>query len=319
MKRSVSPPLAILASVLLIAFFSLPLRAWNNGPQGDALTDESHPSCDIVPYGTHDWIADRARALLPSEERAWLDKHLKLFLLGTEAPDSNKIPQACGAPESGYKDSARHNVYWNADYTEFCAGADDAAALAQKRFEQALEVLKVGQEAQAAYYAGAMAHYIADVAQFGHVSDNTACGNENFDEKHHSDYEDFVEKQIDQFESPLFGPYIVYDGGFISLNAYEAVVAVSKITAQGGGKTKPAGWMDQSYNPQDPEFMNSVGDSLNRAVNALADVLHTLYVQAKTQASQPSNSTSQAAVGAVLLVAVMGLVLAILLIVGLRR
>ena len=41
---------------------------WNNGPSGDASTDEDHPTCEIIPYSTHDWVADHARALLPEEE-----------------------------------------------------------------------------------------------------------------------------------------------------------------------------------------------------------------------------------------------------------
>lgn len=77
---------------------------WNNGPSGDAATDEDHPNCDIVPYATHDWIADHARALLPQQERQWIDQNIKLYLLGTEAPDNDDIPDTCNAPGNGYDD-----------------------------------------------------------------------------------------------------------------------------------------------------------------------------------------------------------------------
>jgi len=38
--------------------------------------------------------------------------------------------------------------------------------------------------------------------------------------------------------------------------------------------------MDQNYNWNNPTFKNRCGESLNLAVNYLADVLHTLWVEA---------------------------------------
>ncbi|MEM3579570.1 MAG: hypothetical protein QW468_04790 [Candidatus Bathyarchaeia archaeon] len=47
--------------------------------------------------------------------------------------------------------------------------------------------------------------------------------------------------------------------------------------ADGGGLT--CLWMDQNYNWSNTAFKNRCGESLNLAVNLLADVLHTFYIQ----------------------------------------
>lgn len=62
--------LKIIRTIFLILFLTLFTHqsisfAWNNGPSGDAATDEDHPLCENIPYSTHDWIADHARAFLP--------------------------------------------------------------------------------------------------------------------------------------------------------------------------------------------------------------------------------------------------------------
>ena len=97
----------VLGTVVLIT------AAWGNGPAGNATTNE--PSeCASPPYATHDWIADHALALLPTEEGSWLRAHEAMYLLGTEAPDNNDIPDECGAPNNGYDDRFYgHSVDWN--------------------------------------------------------------------------------------------------------------------------------------------------------------------------------------------------------------
>jgi hypothetical protein len=76
---------------IFLFLFPISAVAWQNGQSGNAATDE--PSeCASPPYSTHDWIADHALALLPANERAWLEPHKALYLLGTEAPDNDDIP-----------------------------------------------------------------------------------------------------------------------------------------------------------------------------------------------------------------------------------
>lgn len=90
-------------SLLLLCTLIFPVAAWpwNNGQTGNTITDQVS-ECDSVPYATHDWIPDHAVALLPQNERAWIEPHKMLYLLGTEAPDNRNIPKACRAPNTGY-------------------------------------------------------------------------------------------------------------------------------------------------------------------------------------------------------------------------
>ena len=114
----------------LLFFLSTNLgSAWINGPSGNSITNDSS-ECDDPPYGTHDWIADHALDLLPNEEKAWIIPYKSIYLLGTEAPDNNDIPNECGAPNSGYDDrSLGHSVEWKADYSGSFYDADNGADL----------------------------------------------------------------------------------------------------------------------------------------------------------------------------------------------
>ena len=94
----------ILLSALVVTPWSA--SAWSNGPRGNATTNRVE-ECDNPPYSTHDWIADHALALLPDDEKAWLVPHRTMYLLGTEAPDNRRIPDACEAPHNGYDDRNR--------------------------------------------------------------------------------------------------------------------------------------------------------------------------------------------------------------------
>ena len=106
-------------TLILVLLFGVGITckayAWSNGPTGNAATDIAS-ECASPPYATHDWIADHAMMLLPQNEQAWLEPHKAMFLLGTEAPDNNDIPAACGAahPSNGYDDRSRgHSIEWS--------------------------------------------------------------------------------------------------------------------------------------------------------------------------------------------------------------
>jgi len=216
--------------------------SWNNGPSGDANTDSDHPDCQDIPYSTHDWIADHARAFLPEEERRWIDNNLNLYLLGTEAPDNKQIPSSCNAPNNGYDDRNRgHSIKWNADFSGL--ENDRAAFRAKEEYLKAVEAIKSGKLSDAAFYAGAMAHYIGDVSQYGHSVDF---------ETHHSDYEGLIGRRTGSFDAGFFESYLASDG-LSDLDPYDAVSGISLTTAKGDGAIKPAQWMDSHYSNRDQE------------------------------------------------------------------
>jgi len=214
-------------------------------------------------------VADHALALLPADERAWMEPHKTLYLLGTEAPDNDNIPAECGAPNTGYDDRRLgHSVEWNSDYSEMIK--DRAAKRALEEYLKAVDAFRNHDTAAAAYYLGAMAHNVGAVSQYGHSVPF---------EHHHSDYEGWVGRRTDSFEAGTFESYIVPDG-FVRRSSYTAVKLISKKTAGGSGQILWATRMDQLYPEKNDSqsYKDSIGASLNYGVNVLADVLHTFYL-----------------------------------------
>jgi zinc dependent phospholipase C len=261
---------------LAIILFCIPTFAfgWKNGQDGNASTND--PSeCSSPPYSTHDWIADRALALLPEEERSWLEPYKTLYLLGTESADNKHIPNECGTPHSGYDDRRKgHSVEWDSSFSNFLIvdgnRKDRAALRAQEEYSKAVIAYERGNLDHAAFYLGAMAHYIGDVTQYGHSYPN---------EVHHSDYEGWVGRRTKEFSPNEFDSYISLDN-LTRRRPYTAVKRISKLTAKGDGMVLSAVEMDSLYSQKNTHqgYKDSIGHSLNYGVNELADVLHTFYL-----------------------------------------
>lgn len=259
----------IVVGVLLL---SLNGAAWNNGPAGNAATDQAS-ECAAPAYATHDWIADHALDFLPDAEKAWLLPHRALYLTGTEAPDNDDIAAACGAPHTGYDDRRRgHSVDWDDAHTEMFVTR--AAARAEEEYSKAVIAFSANRPSDAAFYLGAMAHYIGDVSQYGHTYP---------DEAHHSDYEGWVRTRTDSQNEGVFEATLVADG-LVRRRPFTAVKMISKATSEGQGVILPATTMDSLYTTRPPTFVASVGASLNLGVNVLADVLHTFFLNVVDEA-----------------------------------
>ncbi|HID90346.1 TPA: hypothetical protein EYP44_00095, partial [Candidatus Bathyarchaeota archaeon] len=235
---------------------------WRRGPRHGATAATAIAPPPAAPdYGTHDWIAERAKDWLPAAEREWIDEWLHWFLYGTEYPDN--ADAAYGAT-SGYGDTSEHHVY----YSDEGSVLDDSAAVrAREEFCKALDALREGKHDVAAIYAGAMTHYIADLAVFAHVMTGEA---------HHGDYEGYVERHRDEFER-----YLEFDGELDVISAYDAAIELGWDTYGDDGGPYTALWMDTNYNWSDPAFRDRCGESINLGVNYIADVLHTLAVCAE--------------------------------------
>lgn len=241
--------------------------AWNNGPSGNTLTDD--PSeCADPPYGTHDWIADHALAILPKEEQKWLSQYKSYFLLGTEAPDNSKIPEICGTPNTGYGDKGggHHSVRWDIRFKKMTRAG--AALRAQDEYVKASKAFNARKFKDAAYYLGAMSHYIADVSSFPHSSDNNT---------NHSSYENWVARATTKFESPR---YKVSEAQVVKRTPYDAIESVSMAVAKGNTEILTPEEADSFYedNKDADELKISVGASLNLAVHETANVLHSFYL-----------------------------------------
>ncbi len=246
--------------------------AWGNGGYS---ADPSNPD-----YGTHDWIAQHAKNWLPAVERKWIDDNLNYFLYGTEYPDNSG---ASYGTTSGYGDTTKHHNYYDSSgsVTDY-----SAANRAKAEYDKALAELKAGRNVTAAIYAGSMAHYIADVAVFGHVMTG---------ETHHSDYENYVGTRTASYSYGVFETYLVFDGNLENISAYDASINLGRNTFNDGGGTYTAAWMDTNYDWSSSAFKNRCGESLNLATNYVADVLHVLVVAAfgvTTTVTKPASQIS---------------------------
>jgi len=258
----------LVASVLLLTLAILVPRsayAWSNGGYS---WDPYNP-----PYGTHDWIAQHALDWLPPQEKQFILDQLAVYRYGTELPDNAKAGDGIG-------DTAKHHVYYRSDGSL----QDDSAAIrANETYRQASAYLRAGAVIDAAKWAGTMSHYIADLAVFGHVmGDRTDWGAET----HHSDYEDYVNARTSSYNAE-FTSYLKFDGALDATSAYDAAVKLAYDTTFDVDGDLTCIWMDQHYNWSDPSFRDRCGESLNLAVNYLADVLHTL--QTKSSSTKPAD------------------------------
>lgn len=252
-------------ALVLTLLFSPPGLAWNNGQSGNSTTNTA-AECNNPPYATHDWVADQALSLLPDEEKAWLLPLKTVYLLGTEAPDFKGIPAACQTPNHGYDDRNQgHSVEWAADWSKMTK--DRAAARAQEEYNKAALAYRQGNPRAAAFYLGAMAHYIGDSSQYGHTIPN---------EKHHSDYEGWVAQRTASFTGGTFENYIVNENR-VRRSAYVAVKRISLTVAKGKDLILSAAQMDSLWSTKPQPYLDSIGHSLNLGVNELADVLHTFF------------------------------------------
>ncbi len=90
-----------------------------------------------------------------------------------------------------------------------------------------------------------------------------------------------VQRRTDNYTSAAFDPYIVFDGVLDDVTAYNATIRIANDTTfDTDGAGHGCVWMDTHYNWSDQAFRDECGESLNLAINTVADVLHTLYNEA---------------------------------------
>ena len=249
-------PILLVLCVSVLFLSVKPVWGWSNGGYS---VNPSQPD-----YGTHDWIAQHALDYLPTQEKQYITNNLASYLYGTELPDNSQAANGIGDA------TTKHHIYFNAD-----GSLQDGAAAqrANEEYQKALTYLKNKDYPNAAKTAGIMSHYIADLAVFGHVMGaNTPWGTE----KNHSNHEDHVNTQTKTYDS-TFNAYLHYDGSLTIISAPDAAKNIAYDTTFGGSNGLTCTWMDNNYNWSNPTFSNHAGESLNLAVNTLADVLHTLY------------------------------------------
>jgi hypothetical protein len=258
-----------LLTIGTVSVFGLNGLAWSNGGYS---VDPDNPD-----YGTHDWIAQHALDWLPTEEKMYVLSNSEDYSYGTELPDNGNTTYGMG-------DTRLHHIYFNSEGFML----DDAAAVrANEEFNNTLFMLSFKDYKNASRSAGAMTHYIADMAVFAHVmGSKTPWGAET----HHSDYEDYVNRDTSSYYAQ-FNSFLEFDGFLSETSPYDAAANLAYDTTF-DNMTYTAIWMDQNYNWSNPTFVKRAGESLNLAVNYIADVLHSLYLKSEISGQPPSQPPS---------------------------
>src|SRR5665647_585551 len=275
MKKKISI-IAILLLGSLVASYVGSVQCWSNGGYS---ADPSYPD-----YGTHDWIAQHALDWLPTQEKQYIIDNLAAYLFGTELPDNNNasVPGHIG-------DTTKHHVYFWANGS---LQDDIAANRAAEEYLSALNLLNAGNFSGAALTAGIMSHYIADVAVFAHVMGaNTDWGAETGNI--HSNYESYVDTRTNAY-SDTYSSYLLFDGTLSTISAYDAAKNLAFDATFDLGGIYNCVWMNSNYdtsNPNSPYWIRA-GESLNLAVNAVTDTLHTLFISSNIQPSPTTTVTS---------------------------
>jgi hypothetical protein len=137
-----------------------------------------------------------------------------------------------------------------------------------------------------------MTHYIDDLAVFSHIIANKTQEQEN----HATAYESYVGSRTTSVDAPWV---TVSCGTLNSISPYDAAVNLAHDTAFDDGSVDHlyrAVWMDQHYNWSDPNFVNRAKQSINLAVNYVAEAVHATWSTVETTTTtqqQTTTSTTQ--------------------------
>jgi Zinc dependent phospholipase C len=179
-----------------LAACTLTVHGWHNG--GD---EEQQPP----KFGAHDYIAFKALDRAPAAKVVFIKQRLTTYFIGTEAPDTGKkIPSVT---ESGYKDTgACHCILFDEEGT---ITKDRARDRIRQEFDRAVAALAANQKNRAAFFAGAMAHYLGDLFQFHHMMGTESHWGAE-DQTLHAAYESAVDRRVDFIThgSSLLDPFL---------------------------------------------------------------------------------------------------------------
>ncbi len=266
-----------LASLFLIFVFTFnSFGAWKNGPK---TTDINQPF-----FGGHDWVAWKAVGLAEADgaDVSFINDNLMIYFSGTEAPDNGLLPGVGAAGR--YADKRQcHCILFDVRGN---VTKDRAAQRALEEFTKAKAALRSGDKRLAAYYAGAMSHYIADLGQFMHMMGTGAHWGED-DSSSHGAYEGVMDAKLDIRErESTFLEEFIESKEIAGSNAREITISVARFVETGGGSEQTVGWMYEEYvsyravfgkrtKPErwSGEFRDQTGANVNEAVNGIAKLL----------------------------------------------
>lgn len=290
--RGLAGALALLALAALLILQGPLVTAWSNGSYA-----HTFPAYDWErDYSTHDWIAEGALDALSALNGSaweWLELRIQIYLLGTEAPDNAGVNVSLdGERILGFGDVAWHHIYLEWDNGSVVE--DDAALRAKAMGDLADARLAEGKLDQAAFYLGAMTHYIADVSMFSHCAENGVYPHYlDFDYENRGEGDEvyvhgLVEARVgtrtnDYRDREEFFRILGADPG--AKSPYDAAVDLAWDTFRDPNGTRSAVWLRENYfsdwaqtraaesDPGKEEYYARIEENLNEAIEACASAL----------------------------------------------
>lgn len=264
-------------SLLLVCFVSTNGLSWGNGGKS---TSASNPK-----FAMHDWIALRAFEMAKVDANlSWITDNLDMFLYGTEAPDKGVLPSVVSSlhPGTGYSDTgACHCVLFK---TATVVKKDRAAMRVQQEFDKAKAALAANKPKLAAFYAGAMAHYLGDLSQFMHMMGEGSRWGKEVQAIHHA-YEQVVDDEVDVANRTSPFESFVHEKAVAGTSAKAVAMTVARFTDRGNGTVNTAGHMytvwknlRTQHNASETSnwtanFRDQTGKNVNESINGIAKLL----------------------------------------------
>jgi hypothetical protein len=297
---------------IIISQFIAVGSAWNNGKSGSAYANTVENYDYTKNYGTHDWIADAALQALKNDNATkwgWLWERRTIYLLATEAPDNSNVNVTLnGQTLSGFGDTTYHHIYFNEDGS-IKLNEDDAAIRAKSCGDLADVALTDEKLDVAAFYLGAMTHYIADMGMFAHTTQNNVPPhNLNFD-LYHSTIEGYVLTRSDDYQNmEEFFKLSTFTPG--SKRPYNASMETAwdsyKDPNPSESITRDAVWLHNNHfsswattyaarangNVTQQLYYNRIEQSINLAVQNIAAAINYVAGAAVTSGSGNNSTTS---------------------------
>ena len=295
----------LVLGILCLTFpFNL-ATSWSNGSYS---YDNVNYDYD-TDYGTHDWIAEGALdALMAFDPNnwGWLNdmNRKKIYLVGTEAPDNSGVSMTLdGDLVEGRGDTRNHHVYILGIKTNVTE--DDSAIRARECGDAAIAAIGANKLNKAAFYLGALTHYLADLAMYAHVAPNNHWPDYiDFDE-HHSTVESRVLTRTNAFDNrEEFFRYLSVTVG--NMKPYDAAIDLAWETYQdptpSESPERDAVWLHNNFfsdwasnyadrasgSSTEQKYYTRIEDSLNNAIEYCASAMNYLGgVESLTMPSYP--------------------------------
>ncbi|NHJ49442.1 MAG: hypothetical protein FK733_16755 [Asgard group archaeon] len=261
----------VILFVLLISAFPSSIVSWKQ---------ETSNNLENPRFTTHQWLAYEALKLSPSSSKIqWITNNLLDFWLGVEAPYNSEAALELGLSESDYGDISTKILYLNAGGT--IVTNDSLAERAQDEYDKlVVELGKTDTDHKlAAFYAGAMSHYISQAGIWAAIWNETLWGTLDvsvwFDFEQQIDY-GLVASYFDYDQSYWNNSYFSLSPSIIaSANASTSAINLAKTIhpyAEDMGNNFDEFWF--GVNDWSTSYKDNVTFCLNASVEAIYSAIN---------------------------------------------